>query len=116
MRYQKPSPREVPLGLLSTRRLDLKERVSWNRSTNYPTAWASSFARGCVSEDLSFFCLLPLPDLFEHAHRVGQLGVEITAKDIENFDESGISQRIENLVSHLPIHQNHPGPQNRKML
>jgi hypothetical protein len=55
-------------------------------------------------------------DLMEHLYGLGKVGLEVAAHDVEDLDQHGMPQGVEDLVALLPIRDQLPGTQDCQML
>ena len=55
-------------------------------------------------------------DFSKHLDGLGKIGLEIPAHDVQEFDQDGVSKRVENLVSVFSVHHELPAAQNRQVL
>jgi hypothetical protein len=54
--------------------------------------------------------------LFQHVHTLRKLREEVILKEVENPDEDGIAQRVEDLVARLAVHDDAPGAEHGEVL
>ena len=55
-------------------------------------------------------------DLMEHLYGLGKVGLEVAAHDVEDLDQHGMPQGVEDLVALLPIRDQLPGTKDCQML